>query len=78
MIVCCYTRVMPKTPTKNDALSRTDIHALEADAAFFDARLALAGKRQETVYQKAQKRIYELLGEAVAGDLQKLRNDKKK
>lgn len=58
---------------KKAADRRADIHALEADLAFFEARLSLAGDRPDTVYQQAQKKTYELLGEALSKDLETLR-----
>ncbi len=54
-----------------------DINVLEADVAFFDARVSLAAKQQDTVYQKAQKRTYEMLGEVMSSDLEKLRKKSK-
>lgn len=58
---------------RKSADRRADIQALEADMAFFDARLSLAGDRQETVYQEAQKKTYRLLGEVLSKDLEALR-----
>jgi hypothetical protein len=58
---------------KPGRVKRADINSLEADAAFFDARLSLANRQQDTVYQKAQKRTYEMLGKVLNDTLQKLR-----
>lgn len=56
---------------------RTDLNALEADVAYFDARLSLAGEQQDTAYQKAQKKTYETLGKVMSGTLDKLRSKPK-
>ena len=56
---------------------RADISALEADVAFFNARLALAGEQQDTAYQKAQKKTYETLDKVISGDLERLRRKPK-
>jgi len=50
-----------------------DINALEADVAFFDARISLAARQHDTAYQKAQKKTYELLCEVMSSNLEKLR-----
>ena len=63
---------------KKSVKERTDINALEADVAFFDARLSLAGDSQNTAYQKAQKKTYETLGKVMSGTLDKLRSKPKK
>jgi len=58
-------------------VGRTDLNALEADKAFFDARLSLAGDRQDTAYQKAQKKTYETLGRLMSHTIEKLRRKPK-
>jgi len=70
-------RTMTDDKNKKRRPDAADINALEADVAFFDARISLAGDYQDTVYQKAQKKIYETLGEVVSSDLEKLRNRSK-
>lgn len=50
-----------------------DETALEADVAFFDARLSLSGRESPTAYQKAQQKTYATLGKALNGTLKKLR-----
>ena len=62
---------------KKSGAKRTDINALEADVAYFDARLSLAGDSQDTAYQKAQKKTYETLGKVMSGTLEKLRRKPK-
>jgi len=54
-----------------------DINALEADVAFFDARISLAARQHDTAYQKAQKKTYELLCEVMSSNLEKLRKKSK-
>jgi len=62
---------------KKNSVGRADLNALEADMAYFDARLSLAGKHQDTAYQKAQKKTYETLGRLMSGTLEKLRKKPK-
>ena len=57
---------------------RTSVAALEADVAFFDARLSLASKQPDTAYQQAQKKTYEILGSVMGNTLKKLRSKPKK
>ncbi len=49
---------------------------LEADVAYFEARLSMLDDEVETNYQQAQKKIYKLLGDALSRSLSEL--DKKK
>lgn len=56
------------------AFSRaTDLCSLEADMAFFAARLSLAGEAPDTVYQRAQIKTYETLGALIGATIQRLR-----
>ena len=41
---------------------RLDVCSLEADMAFFEARLSLAGDSPDTLYQLAQIKTYKTLG----------------
>lgn len=52
----------------NMAKSRAEIYALEADMAFFEARLSLASGAPDTVYQRAQIKTYQTLG-ALMGEV---------
>jgi len=65
--------VMGDSKHKKGRVDRTDVAALEADVAYFGARLSLAANQQDTSYQKAQKKAYETLGEVMSGTLDKLR-----
>ena len=47
--------------------NRMDVSSLEADMAFFEARLSLAGETPDTKYQQAQIKAYRTLG-ALMGD----------
>lgn len=59
---------------KIPGFDKVELCALEADVAFFNARVSLAGERQGTSYQVAQKKTYELLGQVMAGTLETLRD----
>jgi hypothetical protein len=48
---------------------RLAICSLEADMAFFEARLSFAGASPDTSYQRAQIKTYETLGLLLAGRL---------
>jgi len=59
------------------SVDRTDVCSLEADAAFFDARLSLAGNEPDTVYQRAQIKTYEVLGKTISNTIETLRRKSK-
>jgi len=52
---------------------RIDVCSLEADMAFFEARLCLAGEQPDTVYQRAQIKTYQTLGLLLGRQLKTLR-----
>jgi hypothetical protein len=52
---------------------RIDVCSLEADMAFFEARLCLAGEQPDTVYQRAQIKTYQTLGLLLGDQLKSLR-----
>lgn len=54
-------------------LIRTDVAELEADVAYFDARLTLIGRCPDTAYKRAQIRTYETLSQSLAGTLHSLK-----
>ena len=66
-----------KPQGRNRKLRSADLFALEADVAYFDARISLAGEHPDTAYQKAQKKTYETLGKVMSGDLETLRRKPK-
>jgi len=68
---------MANQEKSTDRSKSADINALEADVAFFDARLSLACKQRDTAYQRAQTKTYEILGHVMSGTLQKLREKPK-
>ena len=51
---------------------KLSISALEADVAYFDARLALLSGKPSSYYQEAQVRAYQELGRALSDTLQNL------
>ena len=51
----------------------TDLCSLEADLAFFAARLSLAGEAPDTAYQRAQIKTYQTLGAQIGETIDKLR-----
>jgi hypothetical protein len=62
---------MPKTPS-------VDVCSLEADMAFFEARLSLAGEAPDTVYQRAQIKTYRTLGVLLGETLKNLKPPRRK
>lgn len=58
------------------AMSDIDLAALEADVAYFDARITFAGEHPGTSYQLAQKKAYQALGEVMTDTLRTLRGSK--
>lgn len=52
---------------------RVDVCTLEADMAFFDARISLAAEAPDTVYQRAQIKAYRTLGRLLGDTLEKVR-----
>jgi hypothetical protein len=52
---------------------RLDVSSLEADMAFFEARLSLAGDAPDTSYQLAQIKTYQTLGLLVGDTLKTLK-----
>lgn len=55
---------------------RVDIFSLEADLAFFEARLSLARDTEDTCYQRAQVKTYQTLGKLIGETLDTLRPQK--
>ena len=53
--------------------ARVDVCTLEADMAFFEARLTLAGDAPDTAYQRAQIKTYRTLNALVGKTLQGLK-----
>jgi len=52
---------------------RMDVSTLEADMAFFEARLSLAADDPDTLYQRAQIKTYQTLGLQLGDTLERLR-----
>ena len=57
---------------------KIDVSSLEADMAFFEARLSLAGESPNTVYQIAQIKTYKTLGRLIGDTLSTLKPAKNK
>ena len=53
--------------------ARVDVCSLEADMAFFEARLSLAAGAPDTRYQRAQIKAYQTLGRLLGETLSRLR-----
>lgn len=49
------------------------VHALEADVAYFEARLSFTAAGPDTLYQRAQQKVYEALEQHFQTELEKLR-----
>ena len=54
---------------------KVQISALEADLAFCDALITFVGQIPETVYQRAEIRVYKTLGEALKSRLEEARRE---
>jgi len=54
---------------------KNKITALEADLAYFDALVTFAGQIPETIYQRAQIRIFRTLTEMVANELEQTKEE---
>jgi hypothetical protein len=59
---------------KGDEWAKPSVSGLEADIAYFDARLALLDENPATSYQQAQKLTYTLLETTLGYSLVRLRN----
>ncbi|HEC17230.1 MAG TPA: hypothetical protein ENI99_11770 [Sedimenticola sp.] len=68
---------MPRRSDKKKKRSAPGISELEADIAYFDARLSLLG-RPVTPYQKAQARACRLLEELLIQKLARMRGNPQK
>jgi hypothetical protein len=52
-----------------------EISEIEADVAYFDARLSLLGDDPETPYQKAQLKTYQIIESQLTDSLEKKRKE---
>jgi hypothetical protein len=64
------------SPPQVEERKRRRVHLarLEADVAYFEARLQLIGK-PHTIHQRAHRRAFEVLHHALASEVRKLRAD---
>ena len=58
--------------------SRLDASTIEADMAFFEARLSLAGDDPDTLYQRAQIKTYQTLETLLGDTLERLKPKRRK
>ena len=54
-------------------MPRLDVPSMEADMAFFEARLSLAEHAHDTSYQRAQVKAYQTLEQLIGNTLARLR-----
>ncbi len=64
---------MSEEVSASRGLIRTDVAELEADVAYFDARLTLIGRSPDTAYKRAQIRTYQTLSKSLSGTLRSLK-----
>ena len=57
-----------------DSRDTAELHALEADLAYFEARLAFTAAAADTLYQRAQQKVYEVLARHCQGELERVRS----
>ncbi|MBU0498500.1 MAG: hypothetical protein KJ558_14205 [Gammaproteobacteria bacterium] len=55
--------------------AKADISDIEADVAYFDARITMIGNDPETPYQKAQIKTYRILEKLLQDSLEKKRKE---
>ncbi len=58
--------------------ARLDVSTLEADMAFFEARLSLAAEDSDTLYQRAQIKAYQTLGVLLGDTLKRVQPKRRK
>ena len=63
------SRSMPDTESHQHAA----LQALEADVAYFEARLSFSAAASDTLYQRAQQKVYEALEQHFRAELEQLR-----
>ena len=57
---------------KVEVVPRPDINAIEADIAYFEARLSFARRGEDNAYKRAQRRAYQALSDSLSASLKKL------
>ena len=62
-----------KTENGQRASKLPDPNVIEADIAYFDARIAFALRGEQTVYKRAQRKACEALSRSLSEVLEKLR-----
>ena len=71
-VFCASIRRMAQEKVRSRMAQSPEIRALEADIAFFEARLAFAGRAEDTLYSRAQQRAYRSLRDSLSERLRAL------
>jgi hypothetical protein len=69
--------MVDRSSSKPSVWKDLDIPALEADVAYFEARLSLVNHHPDSLYQRAQLRAYSALEDSLSGALETLRRGRK-
>ncbi|OGT91798.1 MAG: hypothetical protein A2286_14200 [Gammaproteobacteria bacterium RIFOXYA12_FULL_61_12] len=64
-----------KTSDSDRRKTKVEISDIEADMAYFDARITMIGSDPETPYQKAQLKTYRILEKLLQESLEKKRKE---
>jgi len=59
-------------PAPVSPLNHSDAATLRADLAFFEARLSLASGMADTSYQRAESKVFQILGQELSGRLSQM------
>ena len=59
--------------TNSESQQHAELQALEADVAYFEARLSFSAGAADTLYQRAQLKVYEALEQHYRAELERLR-----
>ncbi|RMG35016.1 MAG: hypothetical protein D6720_07940 [Gammaproteobacteria bacterium] len=62
-------------PHDRQVHKKKDVSAIEADVAYFGARIAFAERGEQTVYKQAQRKACEALSRALQAKLERLRRE---
>lgn len=78
-VFCASIHRMAKQNTRSRTAQSPEIKALEADIAFFEARLAFTRHGDDTLHRRAQQRAYQSLRDSLSEKLKDLqRKDARK
>jgi len=62
-------------PMDKNKKAKADISDIEADVAYFDARISMLGQDPDTPYQKAQLKTYKILEELLQTSLARKKSE---